>query len=362
MAVDALKAAIAMGMTQRDALASLTEQHSSCLVRMSKGLQYIADLLADKATLPMAAPVWRRWQQRLLDRLAKPREDRKIIWVLDEKGNAGKSTLTRYLLSNTHAGYRSTYLSGKLTDMYHTYQKNKAGIVIFDVPRTHAEFRSHLATMAEQLKNGFYNSSKYDSCCVRFEPPHVVFFSNSPPEAGWWSEDRLELWDIKRDTLVMPGTKTSHEQQELFYDSEEDDRAGLAVTTFNAATVRLSAQAFDTLHGDAEGAARTAAGFKTPKNVGRALAARAASLQQRCAIAEMDDAQRNAFNSAGPAAAAERCCWGARACDKCREEPERPAKRARKAGIEGTDENGVTWVPDEEDVSDSDSEDGEESE
>lgn len=241
-AVDALKEAIRSGLTQREALVTLTEAHASTLVKYGRGFDGLAEMLASLELPAMAAPAWRKWQERLLKRLEDPLENRRIIWVYDPKGNAGKSTLTRWLLSNTlgPSKYKSCYLSGKMADMYYTYSKYLSQIVIFDVPRTSEDHRTHLAMMAETLKNGFYNNTKYQSSLVRFAPPHVVFFSNSPPDPSWWSADRLELITINRVHIAMPGeAATAAGAAVLDYDSETDKAAGVHVQKFTATTEPL---------------------------------------------------------------------------------------------------------------------------
>jgi len=353
--VDALNAALATGMTQREAMASLLEAHSSVLLKYNRGLEYIATLAIESKDQKMAVPVWRQWQRRLLDRLSKPSDNRKIIWVHDPNGGAGKSTLTKYLISHGLEGKgKACFLSGRLVDMMHTYSKMRSKIALFDVPRTAIDHRTHLAGFAEQLKNGFFNTTKYDSSLVQFEAPHVVFFSNAPPEADWWSADRLELITIVKKHLRFPGDPEVAAGDEVLGLSEDEHYgAGVEHQTFNAATVgglkapTMSDTAFAAAHGSYDGAAAP----RTPKDVKRALMKRDAQLDQANVIDAMSCAQRDAFNASGPVALDHRGCICAGAQCLCGAVAA-PRKRARTAG-EGIDESGQVYVADCDDVSDS---------
>lgn len=139
------------------------------------------DLPRDKDFQP------REWQQEVLNMLADEPNDRNILWVYDSVGNQGKSRLTRHLLCE----HGAISLTGSLNDMKYGYMQKKARVVIFDVTRAQADHTDHLYSMAEFLKNGSYFNTKYTSCMVVFKPPHVIFFSNSMPQEGKWSDDRV---------------------------------------------------------------------------------------------------------------------------------------------------------------------------
>jgi hypothetical protein len=58
-------------------------------------------------------------------------------------------------------------------------------LVICDVPRAAGNFVNYGAL--EQVKNGLFFSSKYESEMAVFNPPHVICFANSKPKemARW---------------------------------------------------------------------------------------------------------------------------------------------------------------------------------
>jgi len=132
----------------------------------------------------------RPWQQKVIDMVEQPADDRSIVYVVDTVGNVGKSRLAKYLVRN----HRAVMLEGRVQDMAYAYEGEP--IVVFDVSRTAAENVQHLYTMAEKLKNGMLFSSKYESRVRLFDPPHVIFFANVPPLEGAWSADRVRLIDL----------------------------------------------------------------------------------------------------------------------------------------------------------------------
>lgn len=133
----------------------------------------------------------RPWQKDLLDKISNEPDDRSIFWYYDEEGGHGKSALTKLLC----AKYKAIVLSGKSTDCKYGIikyiEKNNMApkIVIIDVPRCVGDHISY--TAIEEIKNGCFFSSKYESDMVLFNPPHVIVFSNFECPEGKFSNDRL---------------------------------------------------------------------------------------------------------------------------------------------------------------------------
>lgn len=157
-------------------------------VKYFRGLERLAQVLEARPRDEGFVP--RPWQRELLDKLAQPPNDRKIIWVHDSVGNVGKSRLARHLLCE----HKALLLSGKHTDMAYAFKDQP--IVIFDIARAQEDNLKHLYSFAENLKNGVLFSPKYESQQKNFPVPHVIFFSNTFPDPNAWSSDRLELIDL----------------------------------------------------------------------------------------------------------------------------------------------------------------------
>lgn len=138
----------------------------------------------------------KKWQSDLVDIIKEEPEDRLIYWVLDKVGGNGKSVLCKYLWKH----YGAIILSGKGSDMKYGIVKyqEKTGVypelIIIDVPRSSLEFLNY--TAIEEIKNGLFFSSKYESDMVCMNSPHIIIFANEYPKINNLSKDR---WRISED-------------------------------------------------------------------------------------------------------------------------------------------------------------------
>lgn len=139
--------------------------------------------------------VWNKWQRNLLGVLDGPINDRKVILVLDPKGNTGKTYFKTYY-SALHNTDTFTSEGGPTKDiLYAAKQYTYRRVVLFDFMRTQFD---HINLQAvEQLKNGSYTSTKYESKKVFGSIPHCVIFSNNVFDLRGLSMDRWELWLIE---------------------------------------------------------------------------------------------------------------------------------------------------------------------
>jgi len=129
----------------------------------------------------------RDWQKDAVERLLV-QDDRKVLWIIDRIGNAGKSFLSLYL-GTIHNAFEIT--SGKTSDIAYAYNFEK--IVVFDFVRQKQDYVNY--GVIEDFKNGRIFSPKYESHTIRFEPAKVIVFSNWEPDQKMLSHDR---WDIVR--------------------------------------------------------------------------------------------------------------------------------------------------------------------
>lgn len=142
-------------------------------------------------------PLWlitelKPWQQKLVDIVKQVPDRRTIHWLWESTGNVGKSALAKMMCAKMGA----IICAGKGSDMKHQIAEAvKAGrppkIIIVDIPRTAIGYVSY--TGIEEIKNGCFASSKYESGMVIMNCPHVVCFANSEPFLEAVSADR---WNI----------------------------------------------------------------------------------------------------------------------------------------------------------------------
>jgi len=136
------------------------------------------------------------WQQRVLDYVGGPVNERDIYWVHDPFGNSGKTFLARYLVDSFDAFYSN---GGKGTDICYAYDGQP--VVIFDYVRDSKDYVNY--GVIEQLKNGILTSGKYESKTKRFKQPHVLVFANFPPEDGKFSRDRLTVLELNSTHQIV---------------------------------------------------------------------------------------------------------------------------------------------------------------
>lgn len=138
--------------------------------------------------------IWKEWQQKILDTIKEEADDRKINWIIDEKGNTGKSFLVKYI-SLTEKGV--VIADGKkdniLNQIKILMEKEEPRIIMLDIPRHNKEYINY--GVIEMIKNGLIYSGKYEGGICRFDDVHILIFSNDEPEYWKFTEDR---WNIIR--------------------------------------------------------------------------------------------------------------------------------------------------------------------
>lgn len=160
------------------------------------------------------------WQQKLVD-LIPDMKFRHVNWFWEPIGGIGKSTLVRYLAITRRK--EVILVSGKDGDMkygvYSFLKNHKKGpsIVMVDVPRSNKEFLSYGGI--EQIANGCFFSSKYESDMIVTRYPLVICFANSEPDYEKMSADRWQVYEIlaesgslKKKVFAEPGRAPQPEQ------------------------------------------------------------------------------------------------------------------------------------------------------
>ncbi len=137
----------------------------------------------------------REWQQKIIDIINQEPDDRTINWIVDDKGNAGKTALAKYIVTK----YNALYLTGKASDSKYLLSKyfeadesRKNNLIcVFDYTRSIENYVSYQGL--EEIKNGIFMNTKYECEMVTFNSPHVIVFANFRPDMDKLSKDR---WNI----------------------------------------------------------------------------------------------------------------------------------------------------------------------
>jgi len=147
---------------------------------------------------------WNKIQLKILDILDNNVDDREVNWIYDEDGNSGKSYISKYLQLT-----RDTYYitGGKQNDILYGYQGQQN--VVIDLARTYADNIEHIYTIIENLKNGQYLSTKYETKQKLFEIPHIIVMANFKPDMTKLSKDRWNIIDTddyqeEQDLTTIP--------------------------------------------------------------------------------------------------------------------------------------------------------------
>ena len=139
------------------------------------------------------------WQLQILDIIGEKPDKRKIHWFWSERGRVGKSQMAKFLAVK----HKALVIGGKASDMKMAVaaMDKKPKICVLDVPRS-VEHVSY--TGLEEIKNGCFFSSKYESGMVLMNPPHMIVFANFCPPGGKLSSDRLIVTRIDMDVDSEP--------------------------------------------------------------------------------------------------------------------------------------------------------------
>lgn len=151
------------------------------------------DLFCRKNDMVLPNSQLRAWQQDLYAALMEPANDRKIVFVVDNEGNTGKSWFIRFMLTR-HALETQRLSVGKRDDLAFAIDETKS-IFLFDIPREQMEYLQY--SVLEQIKDGLIFSPKYESRTKQLKnKAHVVVFGNEDPDYNKLSADRYVVVNL----------------------------------------------------------------------------------------------------------------------------------------------------------------------
>lgn len=134
-----------------------------------------------------------------IDKLTDESADKRAVyWFWEPIGGVGKSSFCKYLCYAKNAIYID---EGKKSDIiniiYNVKSINSKSIIVIDIPRNNGNKVSYKAI--EQIKNGMICNTKYETGMKLFNSPHVIIFSNMPPDESELSKDRWRIFDISEN-------------------------------------------------------------------------------------------------------------------------------------------------------------------
>lgn len=146
--------------------------------------------------------VLKPWMEDIINIVQQPADRRKVHWRWESVGGTGKSSFSKYLCHK----YNAIYIDeGKKSDIINLIYKlktiNEHSIIVIDVPRDNGNNVSYKAI--EQIKNGMICNTKYETGMRLFNSPHIIIFSNFPPELSKLSKDRWDVVELEAETLTQ---------------------------------------------------------------------------------------------------------------------------------------------------------------
>lgn len=135
--------------------------------------------------------VLHEWQEDILTLIKGIPDDRKVYWYYDTKGGTGKSTFTKYLIKYEGAIAISTTVKERVIRAY-----DGEPVIVMDITRQEGQEKSINYSILETLKNGYGFNTMYDPGLKLWKIPHVIVFSNLPPNIDALSSDRWSIHDI----------------------------------------------------------------------------------------------------------------------------------------------------------------------
>lgn len=161
---------------------------------VAKYPRFVSDYVMDHCPMPeiIDHPL-REWQAELNAKLNLPPNDREVIFVVDAKGNQGKTWFAKRYCS-LHPENSQYMEAAKRADL--AYALNPMIRVLFvNCVRKQTEFLNY--GFLESVKDGIVFSSKYESRNKLLGPCHVVVLMNQDPDETALSHDRYKIITCK---------------------------------------------------------------------------------------------------------------------------------------------------------------------
>lgn len=152
--------------------------------------------------------VLRPWQTLATELVRADPDDRTIYWIVDDHpdGGAGKTILQHIW----HRDFTAQLVNHSMSDASCAIKLAwfidgclpEHPIIMVNLPRG-AQRPDTQWLVFEALKDGMFFSGKYKSAMVVLPLVHLVIFANEEPVGCTLSSDKLKVYIIDHDTLVM---------------------------------------------------------------------------------------------------------------------------------------------------------------
>lgn len=169
-------------------------EHTEIAAKYPGFVRAIINDYSPQASIPLH-PLY-PWQQHLNQVLNGPADDRTIHFVVDIRGNSGKSWFAKYYSRNHE--YVQIIKPGRAADMGFEVECSTR-VFFIDCPRQKVAHFNYF--VLEDMKDKCVSSPKYESCTKELwhDHVHVVVLMNQEPDRTIFSEDRYEIIHTPHD-------------------------------------------------------------------------------------------------------------------------------------------------------------------
>ena len=188
--------------TDEDLISVVYNERPDLLRTRNEGLKLAKELDQNQRMKNMRKKAestkWREWQKWFIDKATNQHiNSREVMVVYDPNGNTGKSYL-RKMFGILHPNQTCKLQNGHSKNMFHSAGKiDDLRYVLMDLSRPDSNWVNYGAI--EQIKNGDFDTCKYNNINVCFDPPFLAIFTNFKLDRSSLSLDRWSLLKINKD-------------------------------------------------------------------------------------------------------------------------------------------------------------------
>ena len=209
--------------TRTDLISHIFNQRPDLIRDRHQGIKLAKELAKEqkmkKLIMKANSVKWRDWQRFFIEKATKEEiNSREILVVYDPKGNTGKSYLNT-MFSLLHSDETCNLQNGFSQNMFYSAGKvNNLKYVLMDLCRSDEKWINYSAI--EKIKNGSFDTCKYNNENVCVEPPFFAIFTNF--KLHWWSMslDRWSLLYIDSDNESFKFFPRYDRNMKMYFDSK----------------------------------------------------------------------------------------------------------------------------------------------
>ena len=169
---------------------------------------------------PKIVPPKHKWQFDLLEMTKDKANRRDVIWIMDKKGNSGKSELGDFIEDTMGTNWSVINKVDQTKDLAEILLNElmkgwDCHGLVYDLTASAAHCNGFYDGI-ECIKNGRITSTKWKGNKIKFDIPHVVVFANFLPRVHQMKLDRWKIFEITKEMELrkIDAYKIAHTEDE----------------------------------------------------------------------------------------------------------------------------------------------------